>query len=48
MSDKRGETGPANHFLKEFFRTFGAFFRKPKIPLLLLFCCSTALAKRNW
>jgi MFS transporter, PAT family, beta-lactamase induction signal transducer AmpG len=37
VSDKRGEARSANHFLKEFFRTFGAFFRKPKILVLLLF-----------
>jgi PAT family beta-lactamase induction signal transducer AmpG len=35
--DRPGEARTVLHFLKAFFGTFGAFFRKPKIAFLLLF-----------
>jgi len=35
--DQPGMAGPAKNFIAEFFKTFGAFFRKPKIVVLLLF-----------
>jgi len=36
-SDQPGDASSILHFLKEFFATFGSFFAKPKIPVLLLF-----------
>lgn len=36
-SDQPGDASSVLHFLKEFFATFGSFFAKPKIALLLLF-----------
>ena len=36
-SDQPGMAGPAKNFFAEFFKTFGAFFQKPKIAVLLLF-----------
>lgn len=36
-SDRSGGNVPARVFFKEFGQTFGAFFRKPKIVVLLLF-----------
>ena len=36
-SDTPGSTNTAVHFIKEFFRTFGSFFTRPKIGVLLLF-----------
>jgi len=35
--DQPGDAHSIPIFIKEFFKTFGAFFRKPKIPVLLLF-----------
>jgi PAT family beta-lactamase induction signal transducer AmpG len=35
--DRPGETATVLAFVKEFLRTFGAFFRKPRIAILLLF-----------
>ncbi len=35
--DQPGMAGPAQNFVAEFFKTFGAFFQKPKIAVLLLF-----------
>jgi len=35
--DQPGIAGPAQNFFAEFFKTFGAFFRKPKIAAILLF-----------
>jgi PAT family beta-lactamase induction signal transducer AmpG len=35
--DQPGMAGPAQNFFAEFFKTFGAFFRKPKIAAILLF-----------
>ena len=37
VNDKPGDTQNIPAFIKEFFKTFGAFFRKPKIIVLLLF-----------
>jgi len=37
VSDRPDSAGSALHFIKEFFLTFGSFFTKPKIGLLLLF-----------
>jgi PAT family beta-lactamase induction signal transducer AmpG len=36
-NDKPGEAGSLSRFFEEFFRTFAAFFEKPKIVFLLLF-----------
>lgn len=36
-NDKPGEAGSLARFFGEFFKTFAAFFEKPKIPVLLLF-----------
>jgi len=36
-SDQPGDAQNIPAFIKEFFKTFGAFFRKPKIGMLLLF-----------
>lgn len=36
-SDKPGSTSTVVHFIKEFFLTFGSFFIKPRIGVLLLF-----------
>lgn len=36
-ADKPGTTGSLSRFFEEFVQTFAAFFRKPKIVLLLLF-----------
>lgn len=36
-SDKPGDAQNIPAFIKEFFKTFGSFFRKPKIAVLLLF-----------
>ncbi|HKI69107.1 MAG TPA: MFS transporter [Verrucomicrobiae bacterium] len=36
-ADRPGSAGSFDRFFKEFFLTFGSFFRKPKIGLLLLF-----------
>ncbi len=36
-SDAPGSASTAVHFIKEFFLTFGSFFTKPKIGVLLLF-----------
>ena len=36
-SDKPGSISTLTHFWEEFFATFGSFFAKPKIALLLLF-----------
>lgn len=35
--DRPKNAASSHHFLKEFFKTFGTFFRKPKIMVLLLF-----------
>ena len=37
VSDKPGDAHSIPIFIKEFFKTFGSFFRKPKIAALLLF-----------
>ncbi len=37
VSDKPGDAHNIPAFIKEFFKTFGSFFRKPKIVALLLF-----------
>ena len=37
VNDQPGDTASVPHFIKEFFRTFGSFFAKPKIVILLLF-----------
>jgi len=37
VSDKPGDAHSIPVFIKEFFKTFGSFFRKPKIIALLLF-----------
>src|SRR5262249_20314452 len=37
VSDQPGANHSLAHFWAEFFRTFGAYFRKPKIVILLLF-----------
>lgn len=37
VKDKPGDAHSIPAFIKEFFKTFGSFFRKPKIGVLLLF-----------
>lgn len=37
VSDRPGDAHNIPGFVKEFFKTFGSFFRKPKIGILLLF-----------
>ncbi|HEY5042899.1 MAG TPA: MFS transporter [Verrucomicrobiae bacterium] len=37
VTDQSQGVASANHFLAEFLKTFGAFFQKPKIVVLLLF-----------
>lgn len=37
VNDKPGEAGSLERFFEEFFKTFAAFFQKPKIGVLLLF-----------
>ena len=37
VNDKPGDAQNIPAFIKEFFKTFGSFFRKPKIAVLLLF-----------
>jgi PAT family beta-lactamase induction signal transducer AmpG len=37
QTDQSGNFGSLNNFFAEFFKTFGSFFQKPKIVVLLLF-----------
>ncbi|MFO1513572.1 MAG: hypothetical protein U1F83_11755 [Verrucomicrobiota bacterium] len=47
-SDKPGDAHNIPAFIKEFFKTFGSFFRKPKIVALLLFLLLYRFGGRNW
>ena len=44
-SDRPGEARRIPHFVREFLGTFGSFFRKPRIALLLLFLLLYRLAE---